>query len=242
MVEEITGTTTTAYHFHYDGNGNVTEVTDLNGNPAATYRYDAFGNTLISKGNYANTNRYRFSTKPLDSEVTSAPLYYYGYRYYDPVTGRWPSRDPIEEEGGNNLYGFVLNNPLFYIDVLGNQISIPAGVAGAAAAGWSATDIAATFGVSLAIAQAAIQAERCKVLRAAVKAAKQAVGAVAGKCKCTDSPEVIAAKTAAWCALAEARWNQNQECFSGGDPTHVEEQQKAYDKCVECKNTVSNQP
>jgi uncharacterized protein RhaS with RHS repeats len=35
----------------------------------------------------------------------------YGFRYYDPQTGRWPSRDPIEEEGGLNLYGFVLNNP-----------------------------------------------------------------------------------------------------------------------------------
>ena len=29
----------------------------------------------------------------------------YGYRYYDPVTGRWLSRDPIGEEGGANLYG-----------------------------------------------------------------------------------------------------------------------------------------
>ncbi|PAW75658.1 MAG: hypothetical protein B9S38_00745 [Verrucomicrobiia bacterium Tous-C4TDCM] len=35
---------------------------------------------------------------------------YYGYRYYDPVTGRWPSRDPIEERGGINLYGFVGND------------------------------------------------------------------------------------------------------------------------------------
>jgi RHS repeat-associated protein len=35
---------------------------------------------------------------------------YYGYRYYDPKTGRWPSRDPIGEEGGVNLYGFVENN------------------------------------------------------------------------------------------------------------------------------------
>ena len=35
---------------------------------------------------------------------------YYGYRYYDPKTGRWPSRDPIEEEGGVNLYGFVGND------------------------------------------------------------------------------------------------------------------------------------
>jgi RHS repeat-associated protein len=124
MVEEITGTTTTAYHFHYDGNGNVTEVTDLNGNPAATYRYDAFGNTLISNGNYANTNRYRFSTKPLDSEVTSAPLYYYGYRYYDPVTGSWPSRDPIEERGGINLYGFVGNNSTSDVDTLGLAVGV----------------------------------------------------------------------------------------------------------------------
>ena len=43
----------------------------------------------------------------------------YGYRWYDPLTGRWPSRDPIEEEGGVNLYGFVGNNPLSLIDVLG---------------------------------------------------------------------------------------------------------------------------
>jgi RHS repeat-associated protein len=45
---------------------------------------------------------------------------YYGYRYYDPVTGRWPSRDPIEEEGGINLYGFVGNSGVNTYDVLGN--------------------------------------------------------------------------------------------------------------------------
>ena len=43
----------------------------------------------------------------------------YGYRYYDPVTGRWPSRDPITEEGGVNLYGFVQNNTNYWIDRLG---------------------------------------------------------------------------------------------------------------------------
>jgi RHS repeat-associated protein len=43
----------------------------------------------------------------------------YGYRYYDPLTGRWPSRDPIEEKGGLNLYGFVANNPIVYTDNLG---------------------------------------------------------------------------------------------------------------------------
>ena len=44
---------------------------------------------------------------------------YYGYRWMDPLTGRWPSRDPIEEEGGINLYGFVGNNGLSNIDLLG---------------------------------------------------------------------------------------------------------------------------
>jgi hypothetical protein len=44
---------------------------------------------------------------------------YYGYRWYDPVTGRWPSRDPIEEEGGINLYGFVNNASTLLVDVLG---------------------------------------------------------------------------------------------------------------------------
>ena len=39
--------------------------------------------------------------------------------YYDPTTGRWPSRDPIEEEGGLNLYGFVANDPVGLIDYLG---------------------------------------------------------------------------------------------------------------------------
>jgi hypothetical protein len=43
----------------------------------------------------------------------------YAYRYYDPVTGRWPSRDPIEEEGGINLYGFVGNDGVNKWDLLG---------------------------------------------------------------------------------------------------------------------------
>ena len=43
----------------------------------------------------------------------------YQYRYYDPLTGRWPSRDPIGENGGVNLYGFVGNNGVDVFDVLG---------------------------------------------------------------------------------------------------------------------------
>ena len=43
----------------------------------------------------------------------------YGYRWYDPGTGRWPSRDPIEEEGGVNLYGFLGNDGMNKQDHLG---------------------------------------------------------------------------------------------------------------------------
>ena len=51
---------------------------------------------------------------------------YYGYRYYDPVTGRWPSRDPIEESGGINLYGFVENASINKWDYLGLDVIINA--------------------------------------------------------------------------------------------------------------------
>jgi len=57
-----------------------------------------------------------FSTKYTDEETN---LCYYGYRYYDPVTGRWPSRDPLGERGGMNLYGFVGNNGINQVDYLG---------------------------------------------------------------------------------------------------------------------------
>jgi uncharacterized protein RhaS with RHS repeats len=46
-------------------------------------------------------------------------LYYYDFRYYEPNLQRWLSRDPIEEEGGINLYEYVDNNPINEIDPLG---------------------------------------------------------------------------------------------------------------------------
>jgi len=46
-------------------------------------------------------------------------LYYYGFIYYNPSTGRWPNRDPIGETGGLNLYGMVNNNPVNKWDYLG---------------------------------------------------------------------------------------------------------------------------
>ena len=42
-----------------------------------------------------------------------------GYRYYNPELGRWPSRDPIGEDGGFLLYGFCLNSPVSRFDPKG---------------------------------------------------------------------------------------------------------------------------
>ena len=44
---------------------------------------------------------------------------YYGYRWSDPVTGRWVSRDLIEERRCSNLYAFLGNAVIFRWDYLG---------------------------------------------------------------------------------------------------------------------------
>ncbi len=116
---------TDTFYPTYDGNGNVSEYLNSSGVDAAHYEYDAFGNIVKSTGD-SEDFRYRFSTKPMDTEIG---WYYYGYRYYDPITGRWPSRDPIEEQGGINLYAFVGNDGVNGWDVLGLLITLYEGPA-----------------------------------------------------------------------------------------------------------------
>jgi RHS repeat-associated protein len=99
----------------YDGNGNIVAWTKSNAStPTSRREYDAFGNVVMSEG--ASPSAFGFSTKIEDAQTG---LLYYGYRYYDPVTGRWQSRDPIEERGGVNLYGFALNDGVNRGDILG---------------------------------------------------------------------------------------------------------------------------
>lgn len=52
-------------------------------------------------------NPFRFSTKYCDEETG---LCYYGYRYYQPQTGRWINCDLVAELGGLNLNGFVFSD------------------------------------------------------------------------------------------------------------------------------------
>lgn len=101
----------------YDGNGNITEyLTEENlGMLAVHYEYDAFGNVIRKIGE--KIYDYQFSTKPYNF-VNG--LIYYNCRNYEPVSGRWINMDPIQEQGGIYLYGFVANDGVNKWDVLGN--------------------------------------------------------------------------------------------------------------------------
>ncbi len=49
----------------------------------------------------------------------SADCHTIGYRFYSPEMGRWTTRDPLGEAGGVNLYAFVGNNPVNWVDPWG---------------------------------------------------------------------------------------------------------------------------
>ena len=104
------------YSYTFDGNGNVSALVDASGTVAARYEYGPFGEPIRATGPMANANPFRFSTKYTDEETGLA---YFGYRFYNAIMGRWPSRDPIGEHGGLNVNAFVLNDPLDWIDILG---------------------------------------------------------------------------------------------------------------------------
>lgn len=95
----------TSVHLITNSGGSFVQRTDF------VYDYDAFGKEIRSSALVAGLNPdsfpFHYSTKFTDGETG---FNYYGYRYYDPANGRWPSRDPIEENGGVNLYGMVGNS------------------------------------------------------------------------------------------------------------------------------------
>lgn len=102
----------------YDGNGNLTSLRDDTGAISAAYEYGPFGETLTTGGSPAalSSNAFKFSTKYTDAE---SGLLYYGYRYYNQGTGRWLSRDPIEERDGPNFYVYICNNTPAEFDSIG---------------------------------------------------------------------------------------------------------------------------
>jgi len=102
--------------YHNDGAGNITALINSAGQIQARYAYDPFGNLVSKRGPLADANVYRFSSK---EHLPNAGLYYYGFRFYDPNLQRWLNQDPIGLAGGVNLYRFVGNDPLNFVDLLG---------------------------------------------------------------------------------------------------------------------------
>jgi RHS repeat-associated protein len=118
--EQIGGTN---YYYPSDYLGSVRQMTDSSGAVHANYDYDIYGRQTKLSGD-------------LDSDYGYAGLYAYKtlcldltwFRAYDPEKGRWLTRDPIGEIlddsgppklNGPNLYAYVSDNPLRFIDPLG---------------------------------------------------------------------------------------------------------------------------
>ena len=103
--------------YSIDGNKNVSDLVDADdGTISAHYEYASFGEVILSSGDLALANPFRFSSEYADDALG---LVYYNYRHYEPMTGRWMSRDPIEEYGGRNLAVFAGNRGGDRTDYLG---------------------------------------------------------------------------------------------------------------------------
>jgi RHS repeat-associated protein len=98
------------YHFHA-GNGT------LRSDSRSSIPF-CCGDRRDCKNDRPVRRRPAFCRNAFCESVSNDPIHY-GYRYFDPMTGRWLSRDPIEENGGENLNGFLQNDPINWIDLLG---------------------------------------------------------------------------------------------------------------------------
>jgi len=97
-------------------------ITDENGAVTERYAFSAFGIRSIMAPDFTPITSsecewiFAFQGKFLDEETA---FLNYGFRFYSPSLGRWLSKDPITERGGNNLYGYVKNDPPNWTDALG---------------------------------------------------------------------------------------------------------------------------
>jgi RHS repeat-associated protein len=96
------------------------------------YSYDSFGlpkiisgSTLVDFRNYSGnkySNTRLFTWREHDRETG---YYYNRARYYNAENfGRFLSRDPIGQNDQVNLYAYVANSPLKYVDRMGRGILI----------------------------------------------------------------------------------------------------------------------
>jgi RHS repeat-associated protein len=88
---QLISNTWTPSFYGYDGGGTVRQLINLSGTVTDTYGYDAFGNLINSTG--TTPNNYLYRGEQYDPDLG---LYYLRARYYNPATGRFLSRDPLD--------------------------------------------------------------------------------------------------------------------------------------------------
>ncbi len=103
----------TTYYLSYDQVGSLRAVYDATGALVKRIDYDSFGNILVDT-NPAFSLPFGFAGG-LDDRDTN--LVHFGFRDYDPSTGRWTAKDPIGFGGGDvDLYGYVESDPVNWTD------------------------------------------------------------------------------------------------------------------------------
>ena len=129
-------------YYHHNSLGSVAAVTDGTGAVVESYRYSAYGTPTIydKNGTEVATTQveqpFMFTGRRWDFEEGSN-LYYYRLRYYDPVSGRFVSRDPLGLWGDpgqrGNGQSYCGNNPVNRRDPFGLAgEGVMAGAAGGA--------------------------------------------------------------------------------------------------------------
>ncbi|MBR8091543.1 Ig-like domain-containing protein [Burkholderia cenocepacia] len=116
-----------ARSFITDALGSTVALTDTSGVLKTSYAYEPYGKSSATGETSSNSAQYT------GRENDGTGLFYYRARYYQPVLGRFLSEDPIDLNGGANLYAYVGGNPSSYIDPYGKFI-FNLGAAGVGAA------------------------------------------------------------------------------------------------------------
>ncbi|MFC1525054.1 RHS repeat domain-containing protein [Planctomycetota bacterium] len=113
------------YYYHENSLGSIYAVTTATGTVAERYTYDAYGNVSFYDGsgspiaNSLISNHLLFTGRRYDPETG---LYFYRARYYSAEIGRFLNRDPAEDDSLLNLYAYVGNNPINYVDPFGEVV------------------------------------------------------------------------------------------------------------------------
>lgn len=109
----------TNYFYSTDHLGSIHAITDDSGVQQASYSFDPYGRTRKLDG--GQESDFQFGGYYLHSR---SGLNLTRTRAYSAVLARFISRDPIEEDGGINLYGYVRNDPIMFIDPLGLKLIV----------------------------------------------------------------------------------------------------------------------